>query len=223
MISTRRDLLKKAGEILKQKGFTDDEIHEEFGFKNYRVDAVGWSPNRRVAIQCGYCPPEEQRDLERFFDEVICLASRPEAKAASAKRSPLAKTTLMLVKGGDVVFEVPLSREERPRRLFEDEMRFIEEDMQQFSRLFDALSHRNRLRMMKLLVEEKDLTMGFSEFIRNLDLNPKLVWESTRKLGECGLVEKGANGRYRCSEFGEASFIMVSFVFKHLREMFEST
>ena len=50
----------------------------------------------------------------------------------------------------------------------------------------------------------------------------KLVWENARKLSESGLIEKSDNGKYRCSRFGEASFIMLSLVLKHLQEMFES-
>lgn len=227
MTISHRDSIKKAKEILKAKGFSDDEIHEEFWFKNYRVDAVGWNPKCKVAVECGFCSIEKKQDLGRFFDEVICLPFKPQAKLISAEPSTpmpnvLAKVRLMLVKDDNVIFEVPFSREEWPKEFLENEMGFMEQEFQQFSKLFDALSHKNRLRMMKLLIENEDLTMGFAEFIRDLGLNPKLVWESTRKLGESGLLEKSGNGRYRCSEFGEASFIMLSLVLRHLREMFES-
>lgn len=228
MTISYQDLTKKAKEILKEKGFTEDEIYEKFWFKNYRVDVVGWNPRHKVAVECGYCSPKKKHDLEKFFDEVICLPSKLQTKTVSAEpfispSNALARTRLMLIKDDNIVFEVPLSREEWPKKFLENAMRFMDQDFQQFSKLFDALSHKNRLRMMKLLIEDEDLTMGFAEFIRDLGLNPKLVWENTRKLSESGLLEKNHNGRYRCSEFGEASFIMLSFVLRHLQKMFEAT
>ncbi len=219
--------MKKAKEILKERGFADDEIYEEFWLKNYRIDAVGWSPKRKVAVECGICSSKKKRDLERFFDEIVCLPWKPQTEHAFAEtstttRKALTRTRVVLIKDDNVVFEVPLSREEWSREFLENEIKSLEQDFGQSSKLFNALSHENRLRMMKLLIEDKDLTMGFAEFIRDLGLNPKLVWESTRKLNESGLLEKNENGRYRCSEFGEASFIMLSLVLRRLREMFES-
>jgi hypothetical protein len=223
---THQDLAEKAKSILRQKGFTDDEIHEEFWFKNYRIGAVGWSQRQKVAVECSYCSQEKKRDLEKFFDEVICFPLKPKAEPTFVEptrmRNVSAKMRLVLFKDDGVVFEAPLSREEWSKELLEDEIDAIEQDFQQSSKLFNALSHENRLRMMKLLMANEDLSMGFAEFIRDLDLNPKLVWENTRKLSESGLLEKSENGRYRCSEFGEASFIMLSFVLRRLRETFES-
>jgi len=221
------ELVKQAKAILEEKGFTNAEIYEEFWLKNHRIDVVGWSPTRKVAIECKPCTPEKRVDLRKFFDEVICLPIDHQIRPAPSKparrtTNPLANMKLVLIRSNEIVFEVPLSREGWQKDILRDEIAFIEQDFHHFSRLFDALSHRNRLMMMKLLIEEQDLTKGFAEFIRDLDLNPKLVWESTKKLRQCGLLEKGSNGRYRCSKFGEASF-MVNLVLRHLREMFEST
>lgn len=225
-MTSRQNSQRRAKEILRQRGFTDDEIHEDFWFKNYRVDAVGWSHAHKVAVECGYCSSKKKRDLEKFFDEVVSCPLRPEPEVTSAEstetQDDAAKMRLVLVKDDGVVFEAPLSRDEWSQKLLEDEINAIERDFQRFSKMFNALSHENRLQMMKLLIENKDLSMGFAEFIRDLDLNPKLVWENTRKLSESGLLEKSENGRYRCSEFGEASFIMLSFVLRHLREIFEN-
>ncbi|MFP3985070.1 MAG: ArsR/SmtB family transcription factor [Candidatus Bathyarchaeia archaeon] len=220
-----RELTKKAKEVLKKKGFSDSEIYEKFWFKNYLVDTVGWNPKRRVAVQYGNCSPRKKKDLERFFDEVICLTIQPQIELSLTTlpmRDALAKMRLVLVKDDDVVLEVPLSRKELPEKFFEDEIGFLEQEFQQFSRLFNALAHENRLRIMQRLIEDDDLTAGFAEFIRDLDLNPKLVWENTRKLSEGGFIEKSEDGRYRCSEFGEASFIMLSFFLRQLRDMLEN-
>ena len=108
-----------------------------------------------------------------------------------------------------------------PKKHLENEFRAIEKDFERFSKIFDALSHRSRLRMMKRLMEEKDRTINFSVFMRDLDLNPKLVWANTRKLEAGGLLEKVGRGRYRCSEFGESGFILISFALRRLREALE--
>jgi hypothetical protein len=224
-VTSRQGAVEKAKEMLKREGFADKEIFGEFWFKEYRVDAVGWSPRRKVAVECGYCTPRKKEDLEQFFDEVICLPKDAQAKPVSEKpptRNVLAQTRLVLLKDDQVVFDVPLSRGQLPKERLEDEISAMGQNLQRFSQLFNAFSHQNRLRMMKLMMEDEDATVGFADFIHSLDLNPKLVWENTRKLSEGGLLEKSENGRYRCSEFGEASFIMLSAVLGQLQHLFES-
>lgn len=225
-IPSNQTLKTEAKAILQKKGFKDNEIYEDFWIKNHQIDIVGWNPTHRVAIELKPHNMEGKNELKKFFDEVIYLPITPITRPTPSKpkrRTPrlLANMKLVLTQKGRVVFEVPLSRQEWQRDFLEDEMADSEEDLQHFSRLYSALSHRNRLMMMKLLMEEKNMTKGFAEFIRDLDLNPKLVWENTKKLGQCGLLSRNGDGRYRCSEFGEASF-MVSLVLKHIREIFES-
>lgn len=224
-IPSNQDLKKEAKAILQKKGFKNNEIYEKFWIKNHQIDIVGWTPTYKVAIELKPCNSDKKLDLKKFFDEIICLSTpttRPTPPKPKRKLPrPLANMKLVLTQKGRIVFEVPLSRQEWQRDILKDEMANVEEDFQHFSRLYSALSHRNRLMMMKLLMEEKNMTKGFAEFSRDLDLNPKLVWENTKKLGQCGLLKRNGNGRYRCSEFGEASF-MVSLVLKHIREIFES-
>lgn len=52
--------------------------------------------------------------------------------------------------------------------------------------------------------------------MRDLSLNPKTVWESTRKLQEGGLLVKSKDGRYRFSEPGQAEFLMLSLALRRL-------
>ena len=113
---------------------------------------------------------------------------------------------------------MPLSPSDWSREHLENEFRAVEEDFQRFSKIFDAFAHETRLRMMKRLMEEEDGTLNFSDFMRDLDLNPKLVWENAKKLKEGGLLEKIGRGRYRCSEFGESGFMMMSFALRRLRK-----
>jgi DNA-binding transcriptional ArsR family regulator len=131
------------------------------------------------------------------------------------------KLKLQLVRDGEVVFEVPLSLTEWPRDQLEDELKAFEADFQRFSKFFDALFHETRLRIMKRLVEKENHTMNFADFIRDLNLNPKIVWENTRKLREEGLLEKVERGKYRCSEAGQTGFILISFALRHLMEVLE--
>jgi len=133
------------------------------------------------------------------------------------------KLKLQLVRDGEIIFEIPLSSMDWSREHLENEFTAIEDDFQRFSKIFDALAHQTRLRMMKRVMEEEDRTISFSGCMRDLDLNPKLVWENARKLKEGGLLEKVGRGKYRCSEFGETGFMMISFALKRLREVLEQS
>ena len=79
------------------------------------------------------------------------------------------------------------------------------------------------MRMMKRLMEEEDRTMNFADFMRDLSLNPKTVWEKARKLTEGGFLEKIERGKYRCSEAGQSGFILMSLVLRHLMDALEET
>jgi DNA-binding transcriptional ArsR family regulator len=131
------------------------------------------------------------------------------------------KLKLQLVQDGEVIFEVPLSLTEWPRNQLENELESIEEDFQRFSKIFDALSNETRLRMMKKIVEEENRTVNFADFMHELELNPKIVWENARKLSEGGFLKKTGRGRYRCSAFGETGFIMMSLALRRLMEALE--
>jgi len=126
------------------------------------------------------------------------------------------KLKLQLTKNGKVVFEMPLSTEDWIKSRLTNELTSFERELEKFSKLFDALSHETRLKMMKRLLEDDDLTLGFGDFMRDLGLNPKTVWESTRKLQEGGLLVKSKDGKYRCSEPGVAEFLMLSLALRRL-------
>ena len=97
-----------------------------------------------------------------------------------------------------------------------NDLNAFEANFPRYSKLFAALSNETRLRMMKRLIERKKRTVTFTDFMQDLDLNPKLVWENTRKLREGGLLVKIGRNGYRCSEFGETSFMMMSLAFRRL-------
>lgn len=128
---------------------------------------------------------------------------------------------LLLVQDGRVLAEMPLAVADWPRKHLEQELNSFEQEMDKFSRLFDALSHQTRLKMMKRLFIEEDQKLGFGDFMRDLDLNPKIVWENTRKLREGGLLEKAPDGKYCCSDVGAAEFLMLSLVLRRLLQTLE--
>lgn len=128
------------------------------------------------------------------------------------------KLKLQLRRNGEVLFEIPLSPTEWPREKFEDELKAFESDFQRLTKVFDALSHKTRLMMMKRLLEEDDHTMKFGDFMHDLDLNPKIVWENAKKLREGGFLEKVERGKYRCSEVGQTGFMLIGFALRRLME-----
>lgn len=128
---------------------------------------------------------------------------------------------LRLVRDGKTILEVPLSLADWPREELENEFKNAEESFEQLSKIFDALSHETRLRMMQHLVEDENQTLSFADFMRDLSLNPKTVWENSRKLSEGGFLEKVGRGQYSCSEFGQNAFIMMSLTLRRLIESLE--
>jgi DNA-binding transcriptional ArsR family regulator len=128
---------------------------------------------------------------------------------------------LRLVRNGETIFEIPLSPADWPRQQLENEFKASEHSFQRFSKIFDALSHETRLRMMRRLMEEEDRTMSFADFMRDLNLNPKIVWENSRKLRDGGFLQKTARGKYSCSEFGQTAFMMMSLALRRLIESLE--
>lgn len=125
---------------------------------------------------------------------------------------------LQLVQDGKILFEMPLLRKDWPVEELENEFKAVEEDFQLFSKIFDALSHETRLRMMRRLIAQEDRTMSFADFMHDLDLNPKIVWENSKKLTEGGLLKKTSRGKYSCSQFGQTTFMMVSLALHRLIE-----
>jgi DNA-binding transcriptional ArsR family regulator len=123
---------------------------------------------------------------------------------------------IQLVQDNKILFEIPLTIEHWARDHLENELTNFENEFDRFSKLFHALAHQNRLRMMTKLFEEDDQTLGFSDFMKDLSLNPKIVWESTKKLREGGLLTKSKDGKYRFSTHGQAEFLMLSLALRRL-------
>ena len=128
---------------------------------------------------------------------------------------------LQLVRGDKVILEIPLSPMDWSKEQLETEFEAFEEDFTRFSNMFEALSNETRLRMMRKLVEEEDRTMNFVDFMRDLDLNPKTVWENSKKLRDGGFLTKTGRGTYCCSEFSQSAFLTLSLALRRLLESLE--
>jgi DNA-binding transcriptional ArsR family regulator len=128
---------------------------------------------------------------------------------------------LQLVRNGKIILEVPLSPMDWPKDQLETEFKAFEEDFQRFSSIFDALSNQTRLKMMRCLIEEEDSTMNFADFMKDLDLNPKTVWENSKKLSDSGFLTKTGRGTYTCSEFGQSAFMTLSLALHRLLNSLE--
>jgi DNA-binding transcriptional ArsR family regulator len=128
---------------------------------------------------------------------------------------------LQIVRDGKILFEMPLSLTDWSKEELENEFKAAEEDFEKFSKLFDALSHETRLKMMRRLMGEENRTLSFADFMRDLSLNPKIVWENSKKLEESGLLKKTSRGKYVCSDFGQTAFIMMSLALHRLMKSLE--
>ncbi|MCJ7721145.1 hypothetical protein MUO98_01870, partial [Candidatus Bathyarchaeota archaeon] len=101
---------------------------------------------------------------------------------------------LQLLRDGKIILNMPLSPLDWPKDQLEQEFEAFEEDFERFSNIFGALSNQTRLKMMRRLVVEEDCTMNFAGFMKDLDLNPKTVWENSRKLSDGGFLTKTGRG-----------------------------
>lgn len=128
---------------------------------------------------------------------------------------------LKLIRGDKVILEVPLSALDWPKEQLEAEFEAFEKDFQKFSKMFEALSNMTRIKMMRKFLEEKNRTIKFADFMHDLDLNPKTVWENSRKLGEGGFLKKTCRGTYHCSELGQSTFLTLSIVLSQILDALE--
>jgi len=127
----------------------------------------------------------------------------------------------MLVEDGRVLFEIPLSAQGWDREDLRREFDGLERDMERFSRLFKALANAGRVRMMSALLKDLNRPLTFTDIMQELQMNPKVVWDSTRRLRRTGLIEKDDDGRYRPTDRGEAQFLMVGVALRRLLQILE--
>ena len=128
---------------------------------------------------------------------------------------------LMLVEDEKVLWEIPLNAHQWDRRSLSRELDEMEGEMARFESLFNALANRGRMRMMRSFFRTTDRSMGFTELMNELGMNPKIVSDSTKRLRRSGFIEKDDEGRYRTTRNGEAQFLMMSVAMRRMLEILE--
>jgi DNA-binding HxlR family transcriptional regulator len=129
---------------------------------------------------------------------------------------------LKLEENGKVLWEIPLQVHAWDRRSLRRELDEIERETSRFEATFNALANRGRIRMMRMLFRDMNRPKGFTEFMNELGMNPKIVSESTKRLSRTGLIEKSEDGKYRSTRSGEAQFLMMSVAMKRMLEILET-
>jgi predicted transcriptional regulator len=128
---------------------------------------------------------------------------------------------LMLVEDDNVLWEIPLNSGQWDRRALSREFDEMEGEMARFESLFNALANHGRMRMMRSFFDTTDRSMGFTELMNELGMNPKIVSDSTKRLRRSGFIEKDDEGRYRTTRNGEAQFLMMSVAMRRMLEILE--
>ena len=128
---------------------------------------------------------------------------------------------LILVEDDKVLWEIPLNARQWDRTSLSREFDEMEGEMARFESLFNALANRGRMRMMRSFFRTTDRSMGFTELMNELGMNPKIVSDSTKRLRRSGFIEKDDEGRYRTTRNGEAQFLMMSVAMRRMLEILE--
>jgi DNA-binding HxlR family transcriptional regulator len=125
---------------------------------------------------------------------------------------------LMLVEDGKVLWEIPLQTRAWDRRSLMRELEDVEDEIDRFEAVFQALANEGRMRMMRSFFREEGRPRGFTELMNELGMNPKVVSDSTKRLRRTGLIEKNKQGKYKTTRAGEAQFLMMSVALKRMLE-----
>lgn len=128
---------------------------------------------------------------------------------------------LRLVDDEKILWEIPLEAEQWDRRRLQREFDEMDQETQRFENLFNAMANRSRRRIMRTFFVHSETPIAFTELMRILDLNPKIVSDSTKRLRKTGLIEKNREGKYRSTRQGEAQFLMMSVAMKRMLEFLE--
>jgi len=119
---------------------------------------------------------------------------------------------LQLVKDGKIIFEMPLGIDEWDRSELEEEIKEIEDEINNVEELHDLYSNKTRIRMLCQITLRSD--PRFTDLMAQLDTNQKIIYDSLQKMMKSDLVERierhPRNVHYRLSQLGFASILMCA-------------
>ena len=92
---------------------------------------------------------------------------------------------LKLEEDGKVLWEIPLQVRAWDRSSLHRELDEVERETARFEATFNALANHGRMRMMRMLFRDMERPKGFTEFMNELGMNPKIVSDSTKRLRIC--------------------------------------
>ncbi len=131
---------------------------------------------------------------------------------------------LQLVRDNHVICEFPLSTDDWRRGDLENEIDSMQRELENFSKVMDALANVNRVRMVAQLLADDDYTLNFKDFIDDLGLNPKLVREHAKRLCDAGFLDTPERGKYRLSPLGRVRFLAAGPAMRRiLRELVDQS
>ena len=128
---------------------------------------------------------------------------------------------ILLMKDDRILCQIPLMPKDWSGEDFESEMESFFEKFDRYSMLTEALSNQNRLRMLRYLMDEEDSAHSFSDLLRELGMNPKILREHAVKLEEAGYVECISRGKYRLSRKGGILFTTTGLALMRILEALE--
>jgi predicted transcriptional regulator len=116
---------------------------------------------------------------------------------------------IQIVRDGRIIFEVPLVRGRTLFDLVQREIEEVERDLDNLIEFFDALSNKDRLKMLMDFLTTEKISWTFSDIKRHYEMNPKLVSFNLKKMLTGGLMMR--KGReYYLSTAGLGGFLTVS-------------
>lgn len=125
---------------------------------------------------------------------------------------------LMLVEDDRILLEIPLSADDWNFEELNMELNRLDNELEKIRGLFDIYSNASRIKMMRAFFEASDRCKAFTELMHELDMNPKIVSEGTRKLQRVGIIKKDDKGRYKLTRRGEIQFMMTSILLRKMED-----
>jgi len=178
---------------------------------------------------------EIHNDTIKFCDLLICwihdlaetkipVLELSEAVLHHVKSPPLENKTgfrIILESDGVKIEEIPLSPKEWIENEIENDVKKLEKDIVDINLFFDAFTNPFRVKMLGRLMENEEFTLSFSDFLSELDMNPKSVREHAVKLIDAGLLGAPKRGKYLLSEEAQAKFILGGLALPKLLRILE--